>query len=348
MTMDKKEQAKYTGSAKFQIVLLILFGVIASWILYKPSVGFNTEDDYPDLIPITPQKIISFGGFPSHVDVGMYLREIPEADIIKGLFKADLTVWFKFDPSIISLDKISQFSFENAKITYKSKPFTKIEGNNIIAYYDMTAEFSHSLNYKYFPFDDHRVSFALTNNALSPSEASFRSSKTNLRINEEIITPGLKFVGKKIKTGYITDIFDPHDPKARHTRPRIIFSIDLAREGVRHIVTILLPLLLIFFIGLFTLSFNPYGHNASNIISISIATVTAVIAHRFIVENMSPKSGTFMISDHLFILFLTACTSIFIVNIFAKKIKGIYKNIIALALVLFVLITLTFILTPMF
>jgi len=343
-----QKQNIYTGSAKFQIILLLIFGVIAFWMLYKPTVGFNSEDEYPNIIPLTPQKIISFGGSPSKIKVGMYIRDVPEVDIVKGIFIADITVWFEFNPSFISLEKIGMFSFESAKIKYKSKPFTRIEGDNLVAYYNMRSEFSISLNYKYFPFDDHRISFALTNNALSPSEAIFQSSKYNFTINKEIIIPGWELVGKHIKTGYITDVFDPHDPKAKNTRPRVIFSMDLARAGVRHVVTILLPLLIIFFISLFTLSFNPYGHNAGNIVAISIASVSAVIAQRFVIESMSPRSGTFMISDNLFVLFLIGCSLIFVVNIFSKRIKGVYKNILAFVLNVFTLLTLAYILNPLF
>jgi len=348
MEKNKKEQKQYKGSAKFQIALLIIFGIIASWMLYRPTQGFNTDDEYPDIIPLTPQKIINLGGSPSEIDVGIYIRDIPKFSIVRGAFLIDLTVWFRFNPGFVSLEKISLFSFESAKVKYKSKPFTKIENGHLVAYYDMRLEFSMSLDYQYFPFDDHKISFALTNNAIPPSEAMFKSSKSNLIVNKEIKLPGWKLVNKHIKTGYIVDIFEPHKPQKTHTRPRVIFSLDLARSGVRHVVTILLPLLLIFLISLFTLSFSPYGHNAGNIISISIATVTAVIAHRFVIESMSPKSGTFMISDYLFVLFLIGCSIVFIMNIFTKKIKGFYKNIIALLLNIFVLSAIAYILYPLF
>lgn len=344
--MKEKNNIKdYKGSALFQILLLGLFSISLIIILAIPVAGFISTDKYPNLTPLTPQKIINFGGSPSDIQIGMHIRDIPEFDTVKGLFTVDLTIWFKFDPTIISLDRIGKFSFDNTEVKYKSKPYTRIDGDKLVAHYDMKVIFSSQLSYANFPFDDHKVSFSLTHNFLSPSEAMFKSSKFNLVINPKIEIAGWKIIDKKVNFGYIKDILDPHDPKAQRFHPRIVFSIDFVREGIRHIVTILIPLLLVFFIGLFTLVLDPRETNV--IMGISTASVSAVIAHRYIIASMSPKSGSFMISDKIFFLFLAACFAIFFINLFSSKIKGLYKNIISLLLYLITLLIIIYIVKPL-
>jgi len=344
--MKEKKNKSYQGSAIFQIILLGLFSLGLIWALSVPVEGYKSIDEYPNVIPITPKKIVSFGGSPTDVYIGMYIRDIPEFDPVKGLFTVDLTIWFKFDPTLLSLDRISNFSFDSAKIKYKSEPYTRIDGDKLVAHYDMRVIFSSQLSYDHFPFDDHKVSFSLTHNFLSPSEAIFKSSKFNLVINKQIEIPGWKIIDKAIKTGYIKDVLDPHDPAGQRFHPRIVFSIDFVRKGARHIVTILIPLLLVFFIAVFTFVLDP--NDTGSIMGISTGMISAVIAHRFVIAGMSPKSGSFMISDQLFFLFLTTCFAVFFINIFTTKITGFYKNIIVLVLYVFTLVSILYIIRPLF
>jgi len=344
--MEKNNETSNRGSALFQIFLMGLFSVGLILVLTIPVGGFISTDEYPNITPITPQKIVSFGGSPTDIYIGMYIRDLPEFDTVKGLFTIDLTIWFKFDPSLISLDRISEFTFDSAQVEYKSKAYTRIDNGKLIAHYDMRVKFTSQLSYSNFPFDDHTISFSLTHNFLSPSEAIFKSSKHNLVINPRIEIAGWKIIGKKIKTGYIEDTLDPNNPKAQRFHPRIIFSIDFVREGIRHIVTILIPLILIFFIALVTLVLDP--KDGGSIIGISTGMVSAVIAHRFVIASISPASGSFMLSDKIFFLFLATCFTIFFINIFSKKIKGSTKNIISFLLYAITFLMLIYIFKPLF
>ncbi|MFC1842343.1 hypothetical protein ACFLYU_01665 [Candidatus Dependentiae bacterium] len=348
---EKKEEnnRKFTGSKKLQLILLFTFSVILLWVLAKPLSSFTSTDEYPTIVPMTPQKIISFGGSPSTIIVGLYVRDIPQANFATGDFFVNLTVWFKFNPILIPLDRINKFSFDNTReIKHKSGPYTRIEGDELLASYDMRVKFSIPMNYQNFPFDDHKINFSLTNYHLSPSEAIFKSSKSNFMINEDIKLAGWEQINKWVKTGFIKDTLNPHDARATRFHPRAVFSIDISRAGIRHVITILIPLILIFFIAVFTLAFNPSGPDAGSIIGISVASISAVIAHRFVIESMSPKSGSFMISDKLFFLFLTSTCAIFFINIFSRKISGFYKNMLAILLYIFTFISTTYILSPLF
>ena len=339
------EGEKYRASAKFQILLFCIFGVFLLWILYKPMTGFETDDEYPAIVSLTPQQIVDLGGSPAFVEVGVYIRDIPKFDFVKGEIVTRLTVWFLFDPRLLSLDRLGQFQFDQANVIYKSDPYTRIEKDKLLARYDMRVIFSLKLNYNNFPLDDHRISLAVTNHFLSPSEVIFNSSRSNFVLNSEIRIPGWQPIEQTVKTGFLLDQLDE---KRKMYHPRAVFSIDVARIGFRHIMVIIMPLLLIFMISLFTWTFNPFGRIATGMMTISVMSITAVITHHFVIERMSPDTGYFMISNYVFLLTLAFCFAIFMTNVVGKKIPGFYKDIMAFGLYMTLAIFLLRLIRPLF
>src|SRR5205085_4826973 len=94
--------------------------------------------------------------------------------------------------------------------------------------------------------------------------------------------------------------------------PAAVFSIDYGRyTNVRNIFMILLPMLLLFFIALFSLIINPRD-NFTFVLTIPVSAIAGLISFRFVVEAMSPKVGYFMYSDYFFVLFLVLVFAILI------------------------------------
>jgi hypothetical protein len=62
---------------------------------------------------------------------------------------------------------------------------------------------------------------------------------------------------------------------------------------------------MLYFISLFCFAFDPETHSGT-IFSLASAGVTGLLSYRFVIENMTPKVGYFVLSDRLFVLFLTA------------------------------------------
>ncbi|MBA3752528.1 hypothetical protein H0X06_07155, partial [Candidatus Dependentiae bacterium] len=106
--------------------------------------------------------------------------------------------------------------------------------------------------------------------------------------------------------------------------------------GIRRLVTILFPLMLIFYISIFTFSINPIT-NLRSIISLSSASITGLLAFRFVIENLSPKVGYFMISDYLFFLLLGTTCIVFLVNSRSHELCARTKEFITIGLHSFVI-----------
>lgn len=338
---------KYKGSARFQLLLFGFFGLLLFLFLYKPIQGFKTDDEFPELSSLTPQEIIDIGGSPTFVDVGLYIRDVPKFNLTEGEVIIDATVWFLFDPSLISIERLGDFSFHRATVLYKSKPYTRIEKGKLLARYDIKFALALKLNYKKFPLDDHRIHLTLTNHRLSPTEVIFQSSRINLILNPEIIIPGWEHVDSTVKIGYLLDELDPYEQKRNIYHPRVIFSLDFARVGFRSVIVIILPLLLIFMIVLFSWTFDPFGRFATGIMPMSVMSITAVVAHHFVIDRLSPKTGYLMISNYIFLLILTFCCMVFLVNVLGKRVTGFVKNILALVLYVMLAIALFILVGPL-
>ena len=345
MPEKKKDTKKYRGSIKFQLILLLIFASFLAFLLYQTTKVISINDQFPPIIALNTKEIVRLGGDPTVVTVGIYIRDFPTFDIFHNKLSADLTVWFKFDPNKISLDKIGKFFISNARFLYKDKPYTKIVNGQLFAKYNIAIEFTTNLNYENFPLDDHTINIIITNQFFSPNEVIFKIARNNLIIDPDIDPIGWDLVDKKVESGYVETNLDPLDKKIKAYYPRVISSLYFKKSGTRKLITIFIPLFLIFYIALMTFTLNPFTE-FGRIIGISISSISAVLAYRFIIGNLSPETGYLMISDRIFMVILVICCVIFFINLFSKKITGWYKNILALLFHVYAILALLYIIYP--
>lgn len=324
-------------SAAFQSLLIIItcIGLVA--ILYVPLTQFTSRDTVPDTKTFTPRRLVDFG-LPQEVLVGLYIKDFPDSDFLKGTLTVDGIVWFIFDVHAVSLDAIGKFSFENGEIKYKSEPYSSLlSDNKVFVRYNIRADFVMQFQYSLFPVDDHRLYFTLVNNFLSPGQVVFNSLRQDFVINTDLAEAGWMQVNKHVRTGYSKSQLDVMDKRKNVYNPRAVFSADYERIGIRHVISILLPLLLIFFVSLFAFSFDISGPQAGEAFSLAVGGITAMVAYYFVIQNMSPPVGYFMISDYLYFLFLSLNFFVFLVTIFKAEVSLWYKRIILILIHLIIL-----------
>ena len=342
--IEKKHNTKNRSSIYLHIILLLMFSTFLVWLFYQPVKKFITKDTATPVMPIGPAEKEKFGN-PPVVTVGLYIRNWPEFSISENKFIADLTVWFRFDPKRISVEKLRRFHFDRANTIYKSKPYVMSIKDTVFARFYVRIEFTTNLNYESFPLDDHKINISLIYNSLSPSDAIFTSNNDYLTMDPEIKIQGWDLADKMVKTGYIEETLDPHEKKSQIYHPRVVFSLYFARSGIRHVISIIIPLILIFLIAVFTLTIvQRYKDNTA--LGIAVASISAIIAHRFVISAMSPKPGYLMISDLLFIWLLIGCCILFMINIFGREIPKGYKNIIIILSYIYLVAGLLYFILP--
>jgi len=283
-----------------------------------------------DLQPVTPQKINEYGGRPDEIEIGLHIKSFSEFDIVKNTFIFSGILWFRLYPQTISLEELKNVTLMRGHFTYISEPAIQLQNKRMLVMYDVAGKFSNPINYKNFPIDSHRIYLGILHQGITPKEGIFTTSQRNFVFRPNLVHFGWQFANRNTETGMQVSHIDAYNEYTKREYPTAIFSIDVTRASTRHISSIMLPLLmLIYFV---TLSFST---SFSTAIWISADGIAAIIAYRFVIENMSPSAGYYMISDYFFLLALVCVFLLFICNVIDKHLYALplaIKHLIILSI----------------
>jgi hypothetical protein len=310
----------------YQMLFISISIAFISKALYDNIQNRAIRDEQPSIYRLTPQKFKEFGSCPSFITVGIHINKFEKFDIVKNEFLIDGIIWFKFIPGSTSLSTLEGFSFDRGEIVKRSSADISLENEYIVAKYNIKVRFSSNLNYINFPIDNHRIYLMLSHEFVSPREIQFISSENFISIDPTATQTGWNMFNKNVITGYNEAQFEDDNEGEKRIYPISLFSFDFERSGSRQLLTIILPLLLSFYLGLFSLS------TASGSWRIGIVAVTAIVSYRFVIDRISPNVGYFMISDYLFFLFLIASLVPFITSIATSYNKEITPLMLKIAL----------------
>ena len=294
---------------------------------------FYTVDQSPGIQPIGEKERNEI----LQVDAGLYLRNFLDFDVTNNEFLIDAYVWFEYDKEKFKFEEIDDFSFGKATIESKSKPYmTELRGKRNVGY-DVKVKFPSNLSYKYFPIDSHRLYLTLNNFSLNSKKIAYNIFPSTFIMADSIYTKGWKNIGNDVKSGFKTLYLDKVDADRAVTFPRVVFAMDFLGLSFRTFMLIMLPLLIIFFISLFTLSLDPDKYYIS-ILSVAAATMTALVSYRFVIESMSPSVSYFMLSDHFFDLILVLNFIVFLVGSVLLKRLVKYRGVLVVGFHLILII----------
>jgi hypothetical protein len=329
------EKSEVLVSPLFFFICILTTMAFLILLVYRWTSYFTPNEKPAPLHYLTTEKRKEFGGDPATVKVGLYINDFYKFDMNNDEFIFNGILTYEFDPSLISLRTIDSASFDRGDILYSSPATTYLKNSRMFARYDMRVKVSSNLDYAWFPFEDHRLSILLIDKTLTPTDLIFQTSDATFTAPDMNAVGWHKF-GSKAEAGYL-------DAPLGHGQiqyPAVLFTVDYGRYiNVRNIVTIMFPMLLLFFVALFSLILDPKD-NFTYVLTIPVQTIAGLIAFRFVIESISPKVGYFMYSDYFFFFFLFLMFSILLFHTigsnlgsFPRKVAIIIFNII-IALVL--------------
>lgn len=305
-------------SPVFQIIFIAISSIAILYSINRGLERYLIKEPEPPINIFTPESVKEFGNFPEEITVGLYIDEFHTFDMVRGIFVFSGIVWFLVNPAIVTLETLNQFNFEQGTILSRGNPKTVILNKNLLIQFPVKIEIKNNLNYSHFPIDDHRVYFILNNTLMSPSNIIFYSSQREFVVKPTVHTFGWEILDTMVTVGYDQSVIDQYDEHKTFRYLRAIFAIDFARYGMRYILSILLPMLFVFYLVLFCFSISDRTR-----ITLAAGGITAILAYRFVIETLSPSVGYFMLSDYLFFLFLGVSFAIF----FSVSIEGFYIRI---------------------
>ena len=300
-----------TISPFFQLVPLFLSISTIVAALYWRLNNYKSLDAKPIITPITPSSSKKFGGSPSVIKVGLYITQFQKFDIVANDFSFNGVIWFEFHQGAISLDTLKKFTIEKGTILKRSEADTQILDDKLLVKYNVTVKFTSTLNYQDFPFDSHELFIYLSQPTITPSEVTFESSLKDLQVTPEASTHGWQLIDKNVIAGYRTAELDRYHEERTINYPGVVFALKYRRYGIRFVILITLPIMFMFYVAMFSFSIA----SESPSISIAVGSITAILAYRFVIEQLSPETGYFLVSDYLFFMFLFGVLIVFIFNI---------------------------------
>ena len=307
-------------SSTVKAVLLTTIAIYLSLCFVVATTRFNSTDREPYIqdIGIAQEKL--FAAFTVNIQAGLFIRNFSYFSILENRFVADMLVWYLFDSTEVSLKTIENFSFENGTILKKSLPDIRAMDDKTFVKYNVVVELKTNLDYRRFPLEDHKVSIILTNHFVTPYEVMFDVLSSDFAVAPDLFVSNWHIKDLKTNFGVGENILSQTDTTKKILYPKMIFTIDFIKAGLRKAFTIFAPIFIIFFFALF--SFLLTLGNTIGRTSLSVAALTALLGYRFVIERMMPKVGYFTTTDYIYINLLEISFLIFTLKLL---IVSVYK-----------------------
>lgn len=303
MLIDGKKEK---GTAAWFIALCVCcFFVIATTTLFILHRDVILKDQPPVLLPLTSHLPQQTPWEVPVVDVDMRINNILATSITHNEIVVNVSLAFQYDPEIVSADTIDKFSFEHGTIEEKEKPKFSLSGKLLVAHYRMRVRFASSFNFEQFPLDDHRIYLMLINNAVSSDQLLYRTTQKSMIVDQNIQVQGWSIHNTSAKVG-VLQVGDVLSPAA-------LFTIDFQKQAFGHLFTIIIPLIILFFITLTTLIPSKKDLFSLNF---SAGNIAALLAYRFVIQNIAPTIGYLTIADKLYGFVLIASILCLVFNLF--------------------------------
>ena len=268
----------------FLVTVLILTGLFA---IHHQS--FRPKD------PVYQLKKNKNGALHT-ITAGLHIAHFNKFFVSQNIFEFDGTIWFSFDPAVVSLDVIKKFTIHNGEILKISGPILYQKDDKTIAQFRAHISFHTPLNYRMFPFDDHRINIIIANDFL-PDNVAFTASINTFTFEKPINLPGWNIINYEPHTGYtqaMLELNGPHNNKRQET----VFSLSIARNDPMLATNIFLTLLLMLFIALLTFSSN------EDCVLIVTVGIVALVGYRVVMQELTPNHMSYFIFAD-FIYFFT-------------------------------------------
>lgn len=300
---------QFIKKPKFQIysviITLLLVASLAT-IQYK-KVSY-AEKEYQITKLSKQEKRLS-----SCVDVGLFINNFPEFSFYKNKFIVDALVWFSFPIGTESLHTIENFTFQNGKIKYKSKPIIQLDNKTVTISYHVVIQFITHLNYTDFPLSDHKLNIVLENRSVTPNELYFSSTNESLTLGKNLLVSNWDAKGTYVKSGFMQSQLHRKDKENAIAYPCTVFTVDFENKTLGRFILLYFPLFLIFFIGFFSLLVSI---NDKNRLVIIASSAPMLVLNKLVINDLSPTTGSFTKIDKIYFLLICLSLSILIFQIY--------------------------------
>ena len=307
-----------------QVILLICSALTITYLFYNPVTTFKPIDKTSFVKQVDEQTITAWGKNPARVKTGFIVHDFLQFDVIKNSFLLNAVISFDFDPTEISQEAIDKFSFTKGDIVKKSEPLVKrISPHRTFIEYAIRIQFSALLNYGMFPLDDHHLYLNFTNTAVDAHDVIFDIQQEDFVVPSYLFLEGWNIASYRAVYGYTE--FGSQKGMVTHY-PKISLAIEIQKVDLRQLFLIMIPLLILFYCCVFSLSIKSFDTNVQEMFPL----LTAFVAYVIVIQSMAPQVSYFMLIDYLILFFMFMMFLICVVNFLCiAPEKMISENMVA-------------------
>jgi hypothetical protein len=225
---------------------------------------------------------------PAKVYVGVWLVNVEKVDLAASSYRLDFYLWFRFDPSEISLADVKKFEFVNGPVA----EFKPIEENETGGYveYRIKGDFIKTFDFTKYPFETHTLTIELEHKELDISRLRYVADQ-NSTIDEAANIAGWEIGGHNST--------ETEHSYGDETYSRFIFSIQLRRPMLSSFVKSVLPIIVITTISLLTFFISP--QNFGQRIGLGVTTLMSATAFHLSLLSGIPPIGYLTFADRMMI-----------------------------------------------
>ncbi|MEM0010342.1 MAG: hypothetical protein QXW39_01635 [Candidatus Bathyarchaeia archaeon] len=277
---------------------------------------------------------------PANVEVGVWLVNVEKVDLSASSYRLDFYLWFKFDPSKISLEEIKEFEFVNG---FPTRYEIKADAEHGYLEYRVRGDFIKTFDFSQYPFETHMLTIEIEHKNLNVSNLIFKVDPSS-NIDEKANIAGWEIGGFKATVtehSYGGEVYS-----------RLVFGLLLKRPMLSSLVKSILPVVIITTISLLTFFISP--QNFSQRIGLGVTTLMSATAFHLALLSGIPPIGYLTLADRIMLsiyaIFLyNLSVSVYIMKLVDnKKIeeaqrfnKKALKMLATLIIILIIILTLT-------
>lgn len=234
---------------------------------------------------------VNASGDPVTVKVGVWFVNVEKVDLIANSYKLDFYLWFKFNPSEISLEEVKDFEFINGAPTKY-----EISANETQGYleYRVRGDFIKTFDFTRYQFETHELAVELEHKNLDISTLVFEEDPSST-IEETASVAGW-------------DLGDFQTSVTEHsygeeTFSRFVFSVTLKRPALSSFIKTVLPISVITTISLLAFFISP--QNFAQRIGLGVTTLLSATAFHLSLINAIPPTGYLTLADRMMLSIYT-------------------------------------------
>lgn len=286
---EKATESKRVG-AVYQAAAFLVSALCLTFVL---GIRYKTFISHDPVETVQPNIADS-----NQITTGLHVAHFNKFQVSHNKFQLHGTLWFAYNPKIVSLETIKEFTIFNGQILTKSKPRVSEFHDKTVVQFRVHFSFYCPLNYRMFPFDDHRIVVIITNNFL-PDGVTFKSSTKDVTINPQLYLPGWKIENHLVETGYHQVVLESKTQEAFDTQQETVITFLAERDDPSIAINIILTLMLLLFMSLLT-----FSSDEDSVLIVMVAMV-ALIGYRVVMQTMGPSHiSYFMFTDYLYLFTL--------------------------------------------